>query len=201
MPYTAALVAIIAGYAWIVDRYVDVRTPWQHVPTVLALGTGILRAVRSGEWGFSGRAFAAALLWTTGMTVPLTAAVLYAGDRLGELHARPEPWLDLLYLVFWGGAQQFLLQTVVLREAQRKFSPAPAVVVAALVFGFFHMPNPVLTALTTVAALGWCAIYTRAPNILPLAVSHAILTLAVLHAFDAETTGHLRTGWRYLEGG
>jgi membrane protease YdiL (CAAX protease family) len=200
VPYTAALVAIIAGYAWIVDRFVDARPPWQHVPTVLALGTGFLRAARAKEWGFASGAFGAALLWTALMTLPLTAAVLYAGDRMGQLHSRPQPWLDLLYLVFWGGAQQFLLQTVVLREAQRKLPPIPAVVVAALIFGFFHLPNPLLTVLTAVAALGWCAIYTRAPNIVPLAFSHAILTLAVLHAFDAETTGHLRTGWRYLEG-
>ena len=51
---------------------------------------------------------------------------------------------------------------------------------------------------TGVAAIFWCWIYDRSPNLLPLAVSHAVLTLAVLYAFDDAITGRLRVGIGYL---
>ena len=47
-------------------------------------------------------------------------------------------------------------------------------------------------------ALAWCWIYDRHPNMLPLALSHALLTLAILYAFDEGMTGHLRVGAAYL---
>ena len=47
-------------------------------------------------------------------------------------------------------------------------------------------------------ALGWCAIFARHANILPLGVSHAMTTLALLYGFDDDLTGHLRIGQAYL---
>ena len=48
--------------------------------------------------------------------------------------------------------------------------------------------------MTFAGALAWCWIYDRHPNLLPLALSHALLTLAILCAFDEAMTGHLRVG-------
>lgn len=62
-----------------------------------------------------------------------------------------------------------------------------------------RMPNPFLTAVTFVAGLAWCGIYARHPNIVPLAISHALGTLAILHAFDPDVTGRLRIGQSYLQ--
>jgi membrane protease YdiL (CAAX protease family) len=100
-------------------------------------------------------------------------------------------------LIFWGGGQQFALQTVVLREAQQLAGRA-GVPLAAVIFAALHLPNPFLTAVTAVGGLAWCWIYARHPNIIPLAVSHAASTLVILMAFDPDVTGGLRTGWRYL---
>ena len=52
--------------------------------------------------------------------------------------------------------------------------------------------------MTFAGALAWCWIYDRHPNLLPLALSHALLTLAILCAFDEAVTGHLRVGAAYL---
>jgi membrane protease YdiL (CAAX protease family) len=101
-------------------------------------------------------------------------------------------------LVVWGGAQQWILQTVILREAQRTTSRRAGVAVAALLFAALHLPNPFLFAVTLGGALGWCAIYDRYPNVLPLALSHALVTLAILYAFDDAITGGLKTGAAYL---
>src|SRR5262249_51853475 len=101
-------------------------------------------------------------------------------------------------LIPWGTAQQWVLQTVVLREARGITSQKTSVLVAATLFAVVHAPNPLLMAMTFAGALGWCAIYTRYPNILPLGVSHALATIALLYSFDAHLTGHLRIGQAYL---
>ena len=61
-----------------------------------------------------------------------------------------------------------------------------------------HLPNPFLAAVTFVGALAWCWIYDRHPNVIPLALSHAVATLAMLYAFDDTITGRLRVGQAYL---
>jgi membrane protease YdiL (CAAX protease family) len=100
--------------------------------------------------------------------------------------------------VLWGGAQQWVLQTVVLREAQRAASRGRGVPIAALLFGAVHLPNPFLAPLTAAAALIWCWLYDRYPNIIPLALSHALGTLALRYAFDETILGRLRIGASYL---
>jgi hypothetical protein len=132
------------------------------------------------------------------VTVLLGLIVLGAGAAVGTLHDRRDFLGNLAPLILWGGAQQWVLQTVVLREAQRATSPRLGIVVAALLFGAIHLPNPFLAPVTAVAALVWCRLYDRYPNIIPLALSHALGTLAVLHAFDADITGRLRIGASYL---
>jgi membrane protease YdiL (CAAX protease family) len=87
---------------------------------------------------------------------------------------------------------------VVLREAQRATSRRRGIVLAAVLFGAIHLPNPFLAPVTAVAALVWCRIYDRYPNLIPLALSHGLGTLAVRYAFDDAITGRLRIGASYL---
>ena len=101
-------------------------------------------------------------------------------------------------LVPWGLGQQFALHTVFLREAQTTVSRPAGIWIAAAMFAALHLPNPFLTAMTFAGALAWCWIYDRYPNVLPLSLSHALLTLAILYAFDERITGHLRVGAAYL---
>src|SRR5262249_15818127 len=120
------------------------------------------------------------------------------GARLRTLHSRPDFVANLLTLIVWGAGQQWILQTVFLREAQRVTSGRAGIVIAALLFAAIHLPNPFLTSMTLIGAMGWCAMYDRYPIIVPLALSHAIATLAILYAFDDVTTGRLRVGLAYL---
>src|SRR6185295_6936690 len=100
--------------------------------------------------------------------------------------------------IVWGGGQQWILQTVFLRDAQRATSPRFGILVAAALFASLHLPNPWLTMLTFAGAIGWCAIYDRHPNVIPLALSHAVATLIILYAFDDAIMGRLRVGVAYL---
>jgi len=99
----------------------------------------------------------------------------------------------------WAAGQQFALQIVLLREAQAATSRGKGIALAAAVFGALHLPNPFLAPVTLVAAAVWCWIYDRHPNLVPLALSHALCTLAIIYCLDPTLTGHLRIGYAYLQ--
>lgn len=197
MPYTLTLVAIILGYTWLVDPLVEVRGAWRLLPIVLGIAVCVAHNLRSRDWGFSRRAFLPAFLWSVALTIPLVAALWFIGHAIGQAPIRRSPLLDFLYVVAWGGGQQFALQTVVFSES-RTVAGRGAVVVAAAVFACLHLPNPFLCSVTFVGGLAWCWIYSRRPNIIPLALSHAAATVVILMSFDPAITGGMRTGWHYF---
>ena len=197
MSYTAAIAAIILGYTWVAAPLVSVRGPWLVLPVVLVIALTVAHNRRTRDWGFSARAFWPALAWSALLTAIFGGILWWAGRRLGPPPQRDAPLLDFLYVIVWGGAQQFVLQTVVLREAQ-SVSRRAAVALAAAVFAAFHLPNPFLVTVTFIGGLIWCAIYTRYPNIVPLALSHATATVIILMSFNPSVTNALRTGWRYF---
>ena len=196
MWFTLAIVAAVSIYVW----FVEGRAPRNvvFVPGGLVIILTVWHNLRHREWGFGRRALLPGLLLALEYTVPLVLLTVAAGHLTGTLHDRRDFLGNLAPLVVWGGAQQWVLQTVVLREAQRATSRRTGIVVAALLFGAVHLPNPFLAPVTAVAALIWCWAYDRYPNIIPLALSHALGTLAVLHAFDERITGRLRIGASYL---
>lgn len=197
MPYTAAIAAIILGYTWVAAPLVAVRGPWLVLPVVAVIALTIAHNRRTHDWGVSGKAFWPALAWSAMLTAGFGAILWWAGRQFDAPPRRDAPLLDFLYVMVWGGAQQFVLQTVVLREAQAVARGA-AVLIAAVVFAAFHLPNPFLVIVTFTGGLIWCAIYARYPNLVPLALSHAASTVIILMSFNPDVTNHLRTGWRYF---
>jgi hypothetical protein len=197
MPYTLTLVATVLGYTWVVDPLVEIRGAWQLLPVVFGVALCMAHNVKSQDWGFSGRAFLPALWWSIALTVPLVAALWLVGHAMGPAPIRRAPLLDFLYVLAWGGAQQFALQTVVFNES-RTVAGRGAVLLAAAIFACLHLPNPFLIIVTLIGGLAWCWIYSRYPNILPLALSHAASTVVILMSFDPAITGGLRTGWHYF---
>jgi membrane protease YdiL (CAAX protease family) len=196
MPFTIAILSAILVYTWVLDH----RLPRDVVRVTIGLVAvlGIWHSARTGDWGFERRAFLPSLRLVSLFTVPGVLGILLAGVWLGTLHDRRDFLGSLGWLVVWGGAQQWILQTVVLREAQRAMSRRTGVLLTATLFAAVHLPNPFLTPVTFVSGLAWCAVYTRHPNILPLAWSHGLGTLAILYAFDPALTGRLRIGYSYL---
>lgn len=198
MPYTLALVTTILGYTWVVDPLIEIRGPWRLLPVVFGIALCVAHNRSSRDWGFSARAFLPALWWSIALTIPVAAVLWFIGHAMGHAPIRRAPLLDFLYVLAWGGAQQFALQTVVFSEA-RKVAGRGAVFLAAAIFASLHLPNPFLTIVTFTGGLVWCWIYSRHPNILPLAVSHAVATVLILVSFHPDTTGGLRTGWHYFQ--
>lgn len=197
MPHTLALLAIVLGYTWVADPLVEVRGPWRLLPVVLVITVCIAHNLKSRDWGLSRGAFGPALLWSVALTIPIVAALWLIGHAVGPAPIRRAPLLDFLYVVAWGGGQQFALQTVVFRESQA-VAGRGGVLLAAAIFACLHLPNPFLVLVTFAGGLAWCWIYSRHPNIMPLALSHAAATVAILMSFDPAITGGLRTGWHYF---
>jgi membrane protease YdiL (CAAX protease family) len=196
LPYTIAILSSVLVYVWFLEGALPRN--FVLVPAALVVALTIHYDLRHREWGFSWPAFAPGLWRAIVATSIMALVVLAAGAALGTLHDRRDFLGSLTPLVVWGAAQHWVLQTVVLREAQRAASPRRGIVVAALLFGAIHLPNPFLAPVTAVAALVWCRLYDRYPNILPLALSHGLGTLAVRYAFDDAITGRLRIGASYL---
>lgn len=196
MPFTCAILAAVFAWTW----YFEPRQPIAMVAVVagVVIALAIGHDVKYRSWGLDWRAFGPGLLRVLAITLPAVVLIVGTGAALGTLHDRRDFLGSLGALAWWGLAQQWVLQTVILAEAQRRTSRPAGIWIAAAIFGAIHLPNPFLSAVTFVGGLLWCRIYDRYPNILPLALSHGLGTLAILYAFDADITGRLRIGLSYL---
>ena len=196
MPFTVGILACILGYVWLIEP--SVPRSAVLVPGAVTVILTTWHAARHGDWGFSWSALGPGLWRAFAVTFAAVLLILGAGAAVGTLHDRRDFLGSLAPLVLWGGAQQWVLQTVVLREAQRVSSRRTGIAIAAALFGAVHLPNPLLAPVTAAAAFIWCSLYARNPNIIPLALSHGLGTLALRYAFDEAITGHLRIGAAYL---
>jgi membrane protease YdiL (CAAX protease family) len=196
VPYTLAIVCSVLVHVWLLEQR------WPREVVVVTGGLIIALTIRYDlqhrEWGLARHALASGLVRTLSVTLLLVIVILGTGAFLGTLHDRRDFLGSLAPLVLWGGAQQWVLQTVVLREAQGATSRGAGIIIAALLFGLVHLPNPFLAPVTAVAALIWCRLYDRYPNIIPLALSHGLGTLALRYAFSDDMIGRLRVGASYL---
>ncbi len=99
----------------------------------------------------------------------------------------------------WGLLQQLVLQGFVNRRAQLIFGQgAASIALAAAVFALLHLPNPLLTAATFAGGLLWAWAYQRAPNLLALALSHAVMTWVLISTLPGSALGGLRVGYKYF---
>ncbi len=196
MPFTAAIMTCILAYVWLIEPNVT-RTAVVVPGAVIVILTA-WHDLRHGEWGFSWPSLGPGLWRALAVTFAAVLLIAGAGAAVGTLHDRRDFLGSLAPLVLWGGAQQWILQTVVLREAQHASSRTGGIVIAAVLFGAVHLPNPLLAPITGAAAFFWCSLYDRHPNIIPLALSHGLGTLALRYAFDEAITGRLRIGAAYL---
>jgi hypothetical protein len=100
----------------------------------------------------------------------------------------------------WALVQQYALQCVVLlrlRDAGAGAGRRQPLAAAAL-FALMHLPNPGLMVLTFAGGWVWCRAFDRAPNLLPLALSHAIAALAASQWLPDGFIGGLRVGPGYF---
>lgn len=104
-----------------------------------------------------------------------------------------------LWLPLWGLMQQYVLQGFVNRRAQMVFGRGwPSVLLVAFVFALLHLPNPWLTVATFAGGFIWAYVYQRAPNLLALALSHALMSMLLACSLSSSAINSLRVGIKYF---
>jgi hypothetical protein len=129
--------------------------------------------------------------------------LFFAGLLLGMLHRTPthliEPRRFGGYLAFCL-LQQVGLNSFLTNRLLAAFEkPVPAAVVAGVLFGALHWPNPVLVPLTFVGGVAMAWLFATERNILPLTVGQALLGALVWWAFPLAWHHSMRVGPGYGE--
>jgi membrane protease YdiL (CAAX protease family) len=105
------------------------------------------------------------------------------------------PALSLL----WGPLQQYALQGFINRRAQLVWGRGwRSILLVASVFALLHLPNPWLTFATFAGGLLWAYVYQRAPNLIALGVSHALMTWVLVSSVPPAALHNLRVGFKYF---
>jgi membrane protease YdiL (CAAX protease family) len=188
---------------WVVLSFAGRSKLTIAIPTLLALGLMYFSHRERGETfseiGFRTDNFLAAcrlLLLPTAIAMALIVAVGWLASHSISL----APWRNrFLLLPLWALFQQYVLNGFINRRAQLAFGKgAKSVVLVALVFSLFHLPNPLLASLTFVGGLIWAAVYQRQPNLFALALSHALSSLTLALAISPKLLESLRVGFKYF---
>jgi membrane protease YdiL (CAAX protease family) len=99
----------------------------------------------------------------------------------------------------WGLVQQYALQGFINRRAQIVWGPGPvSILIVAVLFAAFHLPNPALMAATFVGGLLWATVYQRAPNLFALAISHGLMTWILISTVPSNLLHGLRVGYKFI---
>lgn len=101
--------------------------------------------------------------------------------------------------VIWALMQEFILQSFFFTRIEDVFGGVNAVWVTATLFAAAHLPNPLLTTFTFIAALFFCEMFRRYRSVYPIAVVHAMLGLTVAMIMPDSLLHHMRVGIGYLQ--
>jgi membrane protease YdiL (CAAX protease family) len=101
--------------------------------------------------------------------------------------------------IAWGLVQQYALQGFINRRAQIVWGPGiVSILVVAVLFAAFHLPNPTLMVATFVGGLVWATVYQRAPNLFALAISHGLMTWILISTVPGNLLHGLRVGYKFI---
>ena len=185
-PSTRNRFALVALIAVIVFIAVDLLRP-DHT-TVRRLGLGMPTTTAAGI----------VLAATLGTTLFFVLGVRWAGGAAPINGTWPSVSQSWAY-VLWAFLQEFVLQSFFFTRCEDLFGSETAPWVAATLFAAAHLPSPLLTTFTFIAALFFCEVFMRNRSIYPIALMHAVLGLIVGATMPDSLLHHMRVGIGYLK--
>ena len=104
-----------------------------------------------------------------------------------------------VWLFVWGLIQQHVLQAFFNRRAQDVWGKGFAsILVATTIFAVLHLPNFWLTIATFLGGLMWTSVYQRIPNLFALALSHGLMSAALVLSAPPAAMHGMRVGYNYF---
>jgi membrane protease YdiL (CAAX protease family) len=166
---------------------------------LLMLHSHRLHGETLAQLGFTTQHFGRAVKLLLGPMFVVTALLISIGALTHSLHFGQRFWLSLLVLPPWGLTQQYILQGFIYRRLQLIFGTKTwTICLAALLFALVHAPNLPLMLLTLVGGLVWTWVYTRAPNLFALGLSHAVMSAIAMSSLPAWFLQSMSIGYKYL---
>ncbi|HEY3174648.1 MAG TPA: CPBP family intramembrane glutamic endopeptidase [Candidatus Polarisedimenticolia bacterium] len=132
-------------------------------------------------------------------TLPLVGIAAIAGFLGGTWNADALELERFLRGTAWGFLQQYLLQSFIHRRIAAIIErPVRRELAVAAIFAALHLPNPILVPVTFLAGYVFAVLYRRHPNLLVLALCHAVGSTAVAFAFGPQILHKMRVGPGYF---
>jgi membrane protease YdiL (CAAX protease family) len=141
-------------------------------------------------------------IWVFGVALLLAAGAIAVAARMHTL-LLPGGFAPFVrrYLGYaiWAGFQQILLQNFFFARLLHLIrNPRTAALVAATIFSLAHLPSPILTVATFVWGLIACLLFLRNRNLIPLALTHALLGITIAMTVPGPIIRNMRVGLGYL---
>jgi membrane protease YdiL (CAAX protease family) len=161
-------------------------------------------------FGFRGRTREQlGLVWPAsgaGTMLAIGIAVALAIPAAFALTGHPIPanpdWPRFRHLwpyVVWAVGQQFLLLSFLYVRFEFVLGARAAVIASAVLFTLAHLPNVPLTAMTLLGGLFFAEMFRTYRSILPLAIVHAMMGIAIAYSFPDQFMHHMRVGLSYWQ--
>ena len=104
-----------------------------------------------------------------------------------------------VWLFVWGLVQQHALEAFFNRRSQAVWGKGYlSVFVAASIFALLHLPNLWLTVATFLGGLMWARVYQKVPNLFALALSHGLMSAALVLSQPPAALHGMRVGYNYF---
>jgi hypothetical protein len=142
-------------------------------------------------------------LWVTGAALVIAAVAILVAVHLHTLRLPAGGAVGFIktYWAYalWACVQQLLLQGFFLPRCLRLTkTSASAALLAGALFSLAHLPNPLLTPVTLIWGFAACLLFLHYRNLYPLAMSHAIVGIAIAITIPGPVDHNMRVGLGYL---
>jgi membrane protease YdiL (CAAX protease family) len=197
------LTSVIASFIWIARGTFVASTVvfWLTVSLILYWAHRSRGdSLRQIGFRFDTAAQAVPLMGSVTMVVVLATLLIGAWMNAWHFPSIEIALSSLVHLLLFGIAQQYVLLGFYYRGfASVLGTPASALLLTAVVFSAFHIPNFFLMTVTFFAGIVGTLVYRRAPNLWVNGIAHGSISFTLYYALPIELTHGLRVGPGYYE--
>ncbi len=199
----AAFSTLVLGYLWWgrfqYDHYWLLAATYAGAASLLIFNHLYHRDTRA-DMGFRLDNFlAGSRTWGT-LTLFAATGTLILGGLFGSF--RLDRLSDVYLYFIWAAVQQHLLQNFLRLRSKELLGgrTVPAAVLAAALFGVYHLPNVTLALASLAGGLLWCLLFFRLPNFIWSWLSQAVLVTLLMFFMKYSLLGQFevgKPGYRY----